>query len=421
MLPDSITAGLLFAIPAIITFLINAAVTAFVFCDDEHLKESAEFNSSSKIIMKLLKSYRRLDFGVLAFSLVMLCVSIFGALALFSAYTFPLKEVLSVLSVSVLYIVVGFFIPRKLSAYFPWHIAHTFAHLTLMCYFLISPFVYLSEFVANITIRLLGKDPKKTPTRVTEEEILMLVEEGKSSGSIETIEQQMISNIFRFDDRLVSEIVTHRTEVEALPISSTLDDVVTIITKTGYSRIPVYEGDMDTILGTVYVKDLLRYLDKPEEFDLRKSLRQAMFVPESTSCVSLFTKFNKEKTHIAVVIDEYGGTYGIVTMEDLLEVIVGSMQDEYDDERAEYSKIDDNEFILDGQMPVLDAMELLRIKEPEDCDGDTIGGYLSSLLGGVPTEPEAPRSVVVDRVEFTVLTADSRRILNIRAKRLSVG
>ncbi|HEX3026142.1 MAG TPA: hemolysin family protein, partial [Clostridia bacterium] len=183
----------------------------------------------------------------------------------------------------------------------------------------------------------------------------------------------------------------------------------------GYSRIPVYEDDLDNIVGVVYVKDLLRYVGTPlsKELDIREFMRPPLFVPETKRCRELFSALTAQKLHMAVVIDEYGGTAGIITMEDLLESIVGNIQDEYDHEEEEYSVIDESTYTIEGMTDLEEVSHLLGVELPEG-DYDTLGGLIIDHLGRIPKENEHP-SVEIDGILFTVEKVEDKRIDRVRA------
>ena len=243
----------------------------------------------------------------------------------------------------------------------------------------------------------------------------MLIDEGEERGAIEEAEKDMINNIFEFDTRDVTDVMTHRTEVSAVEITAPLQEVVQLALDTGYSRIPVYVDSIDSICGVVYAKNLLKYFNNPGEFRMSDELRRPLYVPETTSCAALFALFKREKTQIAVVVDEYGGTYGIVTMEDLLESIVGSMEDEFDNEVALSTQVDEGVYILDGSMSVAEFEHLLGLRVPEDFDCDTLGGFVTELLGDVPGDDSPTHSVHFGGVTFTVIHTDGKKIGKIRA------
>lgn len=261
--------------------------------------------------------------------------------------------------------------------------------------------------------RLFGSKGVEEHKTQTEEEILSLVEEGKEKGLIEDDTQSVIENIFDFDDTSVSEIMTHRMDMVALEDTDTLDLIKKVAIESGHSRIPVYKDDTDNIVGILYVKDLLRYVGVPypEHFKLRSILRPVMFVPRTKDLRSLFEEMTKNKTQIAVVVDEYGGTEGIVTLEDLIEDILGNIQDEYDHEEEEIRRIDENRFTVDGSTSLEDVEQLTGEKLPEsDCE--TVAGLILENLGRIPQDSETP-SVQIGSLTLTAVKTDERRITEV--------
>lgn len=246
-----------------------------------------------------------------------------------------------------------------------------------------------------------------------EEEILSLVEEGKEKGLIEDDTKDIIENVFDFDDTVAYEIMTHRRDMVILEDTDTLDEVVKVAISSGHSRIPVYKEDIDNIIGILYVKDLLRFVGKeaPEDFSLSSIIRKAMFVPRTKDLHSLYNQMTKEKTQIAVIVDEYGGTEGIVTLEDLIEDILGSIQDEYDDEEEEITKISDVKYTVDGSTPVDDVSELVGV-EIDDCDCETIAGLILDKLGRVPQNNERPM-IGIPGLKLKVIETEDRRITKV--------
>lgn len=296
------------------------------------------------------------------------------------------------------------------------------AALARLCWFVacvMRPFVLLNGVLARGLARLFGVRAGEEPEEATEEEIRMMVDVGSEKGAIEQSEKDMINNIFEFDDRSVSEVMTHRTDMTAVPKTASLEEIADLAVETGFSRIPVYDDDIDDIMGIIYVKDLLRLIGKGEDaaFDAQKYMRPALFVPENMSCVDLFAQFKQKKVMVAVAVDEYGGTAGIVSMEDLLESIVGNIQDEYDDEEEEISQLSDNCWSIDGTVAIDDVERLFDVEFDEDTDYDTIGGLITEALGRLPEPGEHP-SVQLEGVQFTVLLVEERRIARIRAERL---
>lgn len=253
---------------------------------------------------------------------------------------------------------------------------------------------------------------------VTEDDIRELMDVGEEKGVIEGSQKDMINNIFEFGDMTAEDIMTPRTEVVALDADDdTLQDALRLAVEEGYSRLPVYEEDIDHVIGLVYVKDLLPYVGKPlpEELTLRKLMRDAHFIPGTKNCQDLLAEMTEKHLHLAMVVDEYGGLAGIVSMEDLLESIVGSIQDEYDHEEEEVKQRADNSFEVDGAMAIDEVGELLGIAFPE-ADYETLAGFLIDKLGCIPSADEHAQ-VIYESFEFTVLKMDERRVESVHIRR----
>lgn len=281
---------------------------------------------------------------------------------------------------------------------------------------LFMPLVWLVELVSKGVLRILGVRSVVNPDAVTEEEILMMVDAVNETGGIEESQAEMISNIFEFDDIEIGEVMTHRTEIIGVEQDDDIKQAIRLSIDHGKSRLPVYAENMDNICGVVYVKDLLSLaLENDGAYHSAKEyMREIMFVPQSNKCGELFEEFTRTKNQIAVVVDEYGGTAGIITMEDLLETIVGSIQDEYDDEEAEILKHSDGIFDILGTANFTEAMQALGKQPPQDTEFDTISGFVVDLLGHIPTQGENA-SVLWENIEFKVLEVDENRIEKIRA------
>lgn len=266
--------------------------------------------------------------------------------------------------------------------------------------------------------RLFGSKDADQKQAETEEEILSLVEEGKEKGLIEDDTKNIIENVFDFDDTVAYEIMTHRRDMTSLEDTETLDRVVATAIDSGHSRIPVWHDDIDNIVGILYVKDLLQYVGKPapSDFKLRSLLRPAMFVPRTKDCRSLFAFMQKHRTQIAVVVDEYGGTEGIITLEDLIEDILGNIRDEYDDEEDEIRRLDDGRYTVDGSTSLDDVEELTGVTL-SDSDSETVAGFILDKLGRIPTSDEQPY-VESDGLRFTALRTDDRRILEVLIEKI---
>ncbi len=315
-------------------------------------------------------------------------------------------------------LVLGELVPKRIAMQKYEQISFKISGVLAFIMAIFKPFIKILSVTTNIIVRMLGFDPNASEENVTEEEILMLVDAGEEKGVIEESQKEMINNIFEFDDILASDVMTHRTDIEAVEIN---DDFAELISKSiteGYSRIPVYEEELDNIKGIIYIKDLLRYVGKtiPKSLKISNVMRTAHFFPETKRCGDLFNEMTEKHLQMVFVCDEYGGISGIVTMEDLLEAIVGNMQDEYDNEEEEIEQINDTTYHLDGTSDIEEVEEILGIKFPEG-DYDTVGGFIMSQLGRIPSEDENP-IVEYEGYTFKVDEVDERRIEQITAEKL---
>ena len=240
-----------------------------------------------------------------------------------------------------------------------------------------------------------------------------MVNEGGESGVIEESQAEMISNIFDFDDIEVREVMTHRTEMIAIEDNRPVTEAIKLIIDEGFSRIPVYHENNDNICGVVFAKDLLRLVldDSGKDSPVSEFMREIMFVPESNKCGELFEQFTTERVQIAVVVDDYGGTAGIITMEDLLETIVGSIQDEYDDETEEIIKLSDGKLEVLGTAGCEEVMEALG--KEYDGDYDTIGGFVTELLGHIPEDGETAE-LEWENIRFSIAEVSDKKIVRLR-------
>lgn len=241
----------------------------------------------------------------------------------------------------------------------------------------------------------------------TERELQELIEESEETGIINEEEGEMLSSIFEFGETIVREVMVPRTDMVACSIDAPISEVLDSVIKSGHSRIPVFEETIDSIIGVVYAKDLLRYWGKPlEQIKLRKLLRKAYFIPETKLIEELLREFRNSRVHLAIVIDEYGGTSGLITIEDLIEEIVGDIQDEYDREEEWIEANEDGSVLVDGRLNLEELEEHFEIDLPRE-KYDTVAGYLSHLVGHIPAVGEEFES---DGLTMKVLSSDQRRI-----------
>lgn len=249
-----------------------------------------------------------------------------------------------------------------------------------------------------------------------EEEVMSILEEGQGNGEIREEGKKMINAIFAFDDKLAHEIMTPRTDVFMIDIQDPIDEFIEDLMRLQYSRIPVCDGDSDNIIGILHVKDYMikAYQDGFENVDIRSILRKAYFVPETKKIDTLFFELQKTKQHIAILIDEYGGFAGIVTMEDIIEEVMGDIDDEYDEEETEIVKVDENTYMIDGNTDLDDINEELGLELVSE-NSETLGGFIIELLGDLPDEEEKEDKVIeYENLVFKIESVKDRRIEKVK-------
>lgn len=287
-------------------------------------------------------------------------------------------------------LIFGELVPKRLAMKYYEKIAFGTISVIRFISVITAPFVKLLTVSTNFVSKIFGVGEKNEET-VTEEEIRMMVDVGEEKGTIDEKEKEMINNVFEFDDRVVSEIMIPRTKIYALDMNLSIAQVIEEITDDPdfrYSRIPIYDETIDDIKGIVYIKDIL-LSTKNKNVKVKNLVKEAYFVPETKQINELFDELRKNRKQIAIVVDEYGGTAGIVTMEDILEEIVGEIYDEYDVVQKKYEKLDDTTYRLSGSLSIADVEKILDV-EIEEGDYDTLSGYLIENLGRIPAENERP-------------------------------
>ncbi len=426
--------GLLISIALlIIKGIITASETAVIEVNDSKLKKLSEKDKSAQKLIKLLERPNRLLIAMAVFkALATVALAIVATISFYS----PLAKKLGFISgndklVALLSIVIIIFIitallatfgdniPKKLAQDHSMSISLRVSGLLKIIVLVIAPLTKIISILTAIFGKLIGFSSERNNQAVTEEEILMMVDAVNETGVIEQSQKEMINNIFEFGDRIISDVMTHRTDIVAVEKNTSISDLVSDAVKEGFSRIPVYENSIDNIIGIVYVKDLLVLINSgdAEKTTVADFIRDVMYIPETNHCDELFKEFTSTKAQIAVVVDEYGGTAGLVTMEDLLEEIVGNIQDEYDDETDDIVKIDENVFEISGTADPEPVFNELGIEIPEEHYYETMGGFLIDELGHIPSENEYP-SVEYKGIKFTVLSTDDKRIVKMKAEKI---
>ncbi len=288
---------------------------------------------------------------------------------------------------------------------------------------IVAPFVAALEWLLSPVVRFMlylsGRITRPVAGQrvpfVTEEEIKTLVDAGEEGGSIEEDEKEMIYSIFDIRNTLAREIMIPRIDVLALDVESPLPEAVDAVVSAGHSRIPVYQGNIDNVLGLLYAKDLLRVWKEGGQASLRSLLRPAYFIPETKKVDDLLAELQQKRIHMAVVVDEYGGVAGLVTLEDIVEEIVGEIRDEYDvNEESLFERISEAEYVFDARIPLDEVNALFHLQLNTD-DSDSLGGFIYGQLGHVPAPGE---KVAAHAMQFEVLSVTGRRIRKVRARRL---
>lgn len=312
----------------------------------------------------------------------------------------------------------GDMLPKRLAAEHSEEAAMRYAYPLSAVSVLIYPVVKALQVLTRLLAWVFGVRTDHTSHEVTEEEIRLMVDVGEEKGVIPETEKMMINNIFEFNDITVNKIMTHRTDVVAVSKDTPFEEIVKIAAEEGYSRLPVYDGTLDNIRGVIHVKSLLEYVAKGT-FDLEGNLLQPYFVPESKMANELFEDMQKNKVHIAIVVDEYGGTAGIITMEDLIESILGNIQDEYDDEENDTEMVDEHTFLVDGSAEFGMVCDMVDLDMPEGADNEydyeTIGGFVTDMLDKIPEKGD---QFEFEQIRFEVVDADDRKIQKIRVTKL---
>jgi magnesium and cobalt exporter, CNNM family len=328
-------------------------------------------------------------------------------------YQQRVAEWLVSLLLSIVVLVLCEITPKTLALQRAEKVALREARLVVGATLLLRPVVFVLTAITRLILRMIGDKAHVRGPFVTEEELKLLVTVGEEEGVIEEEEREMIHGIFEMGDMLVRELMVPRTDLVAIEANEPVEKAVDLVTKHGHTRIPVYDGNLDHIVGVLYAKDLLRAVVRGEQKTLRDIARKPYFTPESNKVQDVLRDLRKNRVHMAIVVDEYGGTAGAVTIEDIIEEIVGPIQDEYDiGEEDEIQFISPNEVVLDGRVSVDDVNELLKLEIAGD-DYDTIGGYVQNQLGAAP---KVGTTLKLGSADLRVEAVQGTRIRKVRIK-----
>ena len=418
----------------VILILLNAffaaSEIAFISLNDAKIeKQAKEGNKKAKQIEKMLKSPSKFLATIqIGITLAGFLSSAFASDAfaekiapmLYKMVPFINISVWKSISIILITIILSFFtlifgelVPKRLAMKNYEKISFATIGIIRTISIITAPFVKLLTLVTNTVSKIFGVGETDEES-VTEEEIKMMIDQGEEKGTIKEEEKELINNDFEFNDITVSEIMRHRTEIFAVDINISNEELLKELSKEEYrySRIPVYDETIDEIKGILYVKDVLKNINK-SNFKVKNVVKEVYFVSQNRLINEVFKELQKSKKQMAIVLDEYGGTAGLVTMEDILEELVGDIYDEYDKEEKEYEKIDETTYMLSGNMPIYDVNKLINAEIPEG-DYDTLSGFLQEKLGRIPAEKEKP-IIETKKVTYKIEKYKDRRILKVKA------
>jgi putative hemolysin len=331
--------------------------------------------------------------------------------------SYPTAFVAVVLTTAIVMLILGELVPEAIGAQHSERIALWVARPLAALSAVAIPIVRLMVWISNGISRLFGVEARTDLSLITEEEIKVLVDAGEEEGFIQEEEKEMIYSIFELGDTLVREVMVPRIDVVALEVTTPMLDSLDTIMEAGHSRIPVFSETIDNILGVLYAKDLLPYLREGRtDVPLKSTLREAYFIPETKKASELLPDLQQRRVHMAIVVDEYGGMAGLVTIEDILEEIVGEIQDEYDSEEPFVQFVTEDEYIFDARVDLDDLNRLMDVSLPTE-DSDTLGGFIYTALGKVPAMGDL---VAYGEMEFLVESVAGRRIKKVRVRRHTV-
>jgi len=390
------------------------------------LQEALKARNKEKHLDSLLESAEKLTWSCSLYRLIFNMGILISLLAVFSDARITDSQLgnyfISAVIAILIFLIFSLAIPHAWAKYGGEKILSRTYKLLMLSAIILVPVLYVLKFTDALVRRLAGV-VETTPQEQQEEkqeEFLNGLEQRKMEGVVDEEEQEMIENVLELSDTTVDEIMTPRTDIVGVEVNSDLQTILETINNAGHTRVPVYEEKIDRIIGFIYAKDLLTEIGKdPADFNLRDKKRDAYFVPETKTLRALLHEFQNQKLHIAVVLDEYGGTAGIVTLEDILEELVGEITDEYEKSEPEpIRKINENTFELDARTYVDDLNDQFELNLPEDEDYDTIGGFVFSYLGYIPKTGE---TFDYENMKFAIVAAEARKIKRIRIQLVKSG
>ena len=406
----------------IINSLVVASKRALDYIDRNAIKEMLEDEPDNKRLQAVTSflskpsKYHYADHAA-SFISIVTAFLIFNAV-MYTRVNAPLLAACN-LGFYIIYTSLSDILPKKIAAQSSEDTGVKLIGFQQFIYIITFPLVWICKGIANVLLTIMGKKTDVDDSYFSEDKVMSMLDRGQESGEIKEEGRRMIDSIFEFDDLLAYEIMTPRTDVFMIDLDDDRSEYFDEMMELTHSRIPVYKGDPDNIVGILHIKDYLYNATRKgfDNINLKKLLRPAYFVPETKNIDSLFRELQINRQHMAVLIDEYGGFSGIVTVEDIIEQIVGDIDDEFDEEDRIIEKIDDNTFIVDGNV-YLDDLEKETGVELESETSETIGGFIIDLMGEIPKERVKYEPVRFENYEFTILKVKDRRIEKIRIVKL---
>jgi len=403
-------------ITLIFSALFSGSEVALFSLDKKHLKELKEGNSLvNRYILSLLESPRRLLVTILLGNTIfnvaasILAVTLAIDFASVNDYSVELVLLVQIVLLTIFLLLIGEITPKLFASKNPMTFSKVIAFPLYWTSILIYPVAKILTDAIKFIVSKFKIDSSKTALHPSE--ITDLVDIGKEHGSIEEEEHELIHGLVEFRSINVREVMTPRVDIIAIASNAKYDEVIDLITESGHSRIPVYEEDLDDIIGVLYAKDILSFLDKKKSknlFTLKKIVREVIFIPETKLIHELLREFQKKNIHMGIVVDEYGGTSGLVSLEDILEEIVGEIQDEYDKEEKEIIKVDEDKYVVLGKVSIDELNELLgKDFTNENDDYDTVGGFIFYHAGKIP---EKGYHFDYEDLNFKVVDVENKRV-----------
>lgn len=412
--------------------LVVACKRALDYIDRNIIKDMLEDEPENKSLQTVTdflakpSKYHYADHAA-SFISIIVCFMLFNVLLICKDYTAGITGsdrfgllilILLNLCFYIFYTSLSDILPKKLAAQASEAVGVGLIGFQKFIYIITLPLVWICKAIANIILRIMGKKVDVDDSYFSEDKVMSMLDRGQESGEIKEEGRKMIDSIFEFDDLLAYEIMTPRTDVFMFDLDDDRSEYFEELMELTHSRIPVYKGDPDNIVGILHIKDYLYNATKKgfDNVDIKKLLRPAYFVPETKNIDSLFRELQIERQHLAILIDEYGGFSGIVSVEDIIEQIVGDIDDEFDEEDRIIEKVNDTTFIVDGNV-YLDDLEEETDVELESETSETVGGFIIDLLGEIPRENVRYKPISYEDYSFTILSVKDRRIEKIRIEK----